>query len=49
MYWHLRPGGKTQVTIEYIDGVPARVDSVIVSAQHSPDVDNVYYIIYNSK
>ncbi len=35
---YLRPDGKTQVTIEYIDGVPARVDTVVVSSQHSPDV-----------
>ena len=35
---YLRPDGKTQVTIEYVDGVPARVDTVVVSSQHSPDV-----------
>ena len=35
---YLRPDGKTQVTIEYIDDVPARVDTVVVSSQHSPDV-----------
>lgn len=35
---YLRPDGKTQVTIEYRDGVPARVDTIVVSAQHSPDV-----------
>ncbi|MCX7793291.1 MAG: methionine adenosyltransferase [Thermodesulfovibrionales bacterium] len=35
---YLRPDGKTQVTIEYKDGVPARVDTIVVSAQHSPDV-----------
>jgi len=35
---YLRPDGKTQVTIEYRDGVPVRVDTIIVSAQHSPDV-----------
>jgi len=37
---YLRPDGKTQVTIEYIDDKPVRVDTVVVSAQHSPDVDN---------
>ena len=35
---YLRPDGKTQGTVEYIDGVPARVDTVVVSSQHSPDV-----------
>lgn len=34
----LRPDGKSQVTIEYVDGVPQRVDTVVVSTQHSPDV-----------
>ncbi len=34
----LRPDGKSQVTIEYADGKPKRVDTVVVSTQHSPDV-----------
>ena len=34
----LRPDSKSQVTIEYEDGVPIRVDTVVVSTQHSPDV-----------
>ncbi len=35
---YLRPDGKSQVTIEYRDGKPARVHTVVVSAQHSPDI-----------
>jgi S-adenosylmethionine synthetase len=34
----LRPDGKSQVTIEYIDRVPVRVDAVVIAAQHNPDV-----------
>ncbi|MBQ8393076.1 MAG: methionine adenosyltransferase [Clostridia bacterium] len=35
---YLRPDGKTQVTVEYIDGVPTRIEAIVVSSQHSPDV-----------
>jgi S-adenosylmethionine synthetase len=34
----LRPDGKSQVTIEYVDRIPRRVDSVVIAAQHNPDV-----------
>jgi len=34
----LRPDGKSQVTIEYDDGQPKRVDTVVISSQHKPDV-----------
>jgi S-adenosylmethionine synthetase len=36
---YLRPDGKTQVTIEYINGRPARLDTVVVSSQHAADID----------
>ena len=35
---YLRPDGKSQVTVEYDDGRPTRVDAVVISSQHSPDV-----------
>lgn len=36
---YLRPDGKTQVTIEYHDNKPARIENIVVSTQHSPDVE----------
>ncbi len=37
---YLRPDGKSQVTVEYEDSEPVRVDTVVVSTQHSPDVSH---------
>lgn len=36
---YLRPDGKTQVTVEYADDVPVRLDTVVVSTQHAADID----------
>jgi S-adenosylmethionine synthetase len=36
---YLRPDGKTQVTIEYVDDKAVRLDTVVVSSQHAPDID----------
>ena len=39
MLTYLRPDGKTQVTVEYHDGKPVRVDALVISTQHSPEVE----------
>lgn len=35
---YLRPDGKSQVTVQYVDGKPFRVDTIVISSQHSPDI-----------
>lgn len=36
----VRPDGKSQVTVEYEDGKPKRIETIVISTQHSPDIDN---------
>ena len=37
---YLRPDGKTQVTVEYVDNKPIRIDTIVISTQHGPDVSS---------
>jgi len=37
---YLRPDGKSQVTVEYNNGIPSRIDSIVIGAQHNPDVSH---------
>lgn len=37
---YLRPDGKSQVTVEYIDGIPKRIEAIVVSSQHGPSISS---------
>lgn len=39
MFGYLSPDGKSQVTVKYENGIPKRVETVVISTQHNPDVE----------
>lgn len=41
---YLRPDGKTQVTVEYVDDKPVRVDTIVISTQHGPEVEHAQIV-----
>ena len=38
---YLRPDGKSQVSVEYIDGKPSRIDTILISTQHAPEINGI--------
>ena len=38
---YLRPDGKSQVSVEYVDGKPSRIDTILISTQHAPEINGI--------